>query len=183
MPEVKRMNMYLKSLIVAIDQNNAIGKNNDMLCHLPNDLKHFKATTEGHTVIMGRKTFESLPKGALPNRRNIVISRNRDLSFPNTEMCSSITDALSLIGEDETEVFFMGGGDLYKQVIDDADKLYITHIHNSFDGADTFFPAIDRTVWQAIRKQNFGVDEKNKFAHSVVVYEKIDNGHHMSSPK
>lgn len=169
--------MYVKSVIVAIDQNNAIGKDNGMLCHLPNDLKHFKTTTEGHTVIMGRKTFESLPKGALPNRRNIVISRNKDLSFPNTEVCSSVADALAMIDKDETEVFFMGGGELYKQVIKDANKLYITHIHNSFEEADTFFPAIDLLVWKVVRRQNFGADEKNPFPHSVVTYEKIDYAH------
>lgn len=167
-----RVYMFIKSVIVAIDENNAIGRDNDMLCYLPNDLKHFKATTEGHTVIMGRKTYESLPKGALPNRRNIVVSRNQNLSLPNTEVCSSIDDALALIKEDETEVFFMGGGNIYKQVITDSDRLYITYIHHSFEGADTFFPSIDATMWKEVSRVDFNADDKNKYSHTIVVYER-----------
>lgn len=165
--------MFIKSVIVAIDQNNAIGYKNDMLCYLPNDLKHLKRTTDGHTVVMGRKTFESLPKGALPNRRNIVISRNESLSYPNAEMTSSIADALAMIGEDETEVFFMGGGNIYKQVIEDADRLYVTHIHHSFEEADVFFPSIDATKWKVVHEdERFEADEKNKFAHTITIYER-----------
>lgn len=165
--------MLVKSVIVAVDENNAIGRDNDMLCYLPNDLKHFKGTTDGHTVIMGRKTFESLPKGALPNRRNIVVSRNSSLSYPNAEMCLSIADALAIVDKEETEVFFMGGGNIYKQVIDDADRLYVTHIHHSFEGADTYFPSIDATMWKVVHQDlRFEIDDKNKFAHTITVYER-----------
>ena len=166
--------MFVKSVIVAIDENNAIGRDNDMLCYLPNDLKHFKKTTDGHAVIMGRKTFESLPKGALPNRKNIVISRNDSLSYPNTEMAPSIADALAMVGESETEVFFMGGGNIYKQVIDDADRLYVTHIHHGFEGAQVYFPSIDVAKWKVVHEEDrFEADEKNQFAHTITVYERI----------
>lgn len=165
--------MFVKSVIVAVDENNAIGRDNDMLCYLPNDLKHFKKTTDGHTVIMGRKTFESLPKGALPNRRNIVITRNDSLSYPSAEMALSIADALAMVEGGETEVFFMGGGNIYKQVIDDADRLYVTHIHHSFEGAQVYFPLIDAAMWKMVHEEEcFEADEKNQFAHTITTYER-----------
>ncbi|NDV96190.1 dihydrofolate reductase [Dysgonomonas sp. 521] len=164
--------MPVKSIIVAIDENNAIGKDNNLLCHLPNDLKHFKAVTEGHPVIMGRKTFESLPKGALPNRRNIVITRNKDLQFERCEMVSSIEEAIEQC-KDEPEIFIIGGGTIYNKAIDFANKLYLTRIHHKFEGADTFFPEIDPAQWQEIEKEDFHTDEKHKYDYSFITLAKI----------
>lgn len=160
------------SIIVAIDENNAIGKDNQMLAHLPNDLKYFQRVTSGHSVIMGRKTFESLPKGALPNRRNIVITRNTELSYSRCEMVNSIDEAIKA-AEGEDEVFIMGGGIIYKETMNRADKLYITHIHHSFDDAEVYFPAIDPNVWQEVWREEHPVDDRHKYAFSFVQYEKI----------
>lgn len=161
------------SVIVAADENNAIGKDNGLLCHLPNDLKYFKRVTEGHTVIMGRKTFESLPKGALPNRRNIVITHDRGLHFERCEMASSLEEAIALCGH-EKEVFIIGGGSVYKQALDIADKLYLTRIHTIFDGADVFLPEIDVAQWHLLHCEDNLADEKNKYAHAFLVYRKIN---------
>lgn len=159
------------SIIVAIDENNAIGKDNQMLTHLPDDLKYFKQVTSGYSVIMGRKTFESLPKGALPNRRNIVITRNYDLTFPNCEMAESINHALELT-EGEEVVFIIGGGTIYEEMIDQVDKLYITHIHNSFDEAEVFFPHINPKIWKEVWREDHVADERHKYGFSFVQYEK-----------
>jgi len=164
--------MTVKSIIVATDEENAIGKDNNLLCHLPNDLKYFKKITDGHPVIMGRKTFESLPKGALPNRRNIVITRNKELHFDRCEMCSSVEEAVALC-KDEPEIFFIGGGSVYKEVIDVADKLYLTRIHHRFGDADTFFPRIDRELWAEVSREDNPMDEKHKYAYSFITFEKI----------
>ncbi len=160
--------MPLLSLIAAVAGNNAIGKQQDLLCHLPNDLKHFKAVTQGHTVIMGRCTFLSLPKGALPNRVNIVLSGG-DTVFPGTTLCHSIPEAMALCsGQDE--VFIIGGGTLYAQAMDLADRLYITHIHHDFPDADTFFPAIDPEQWEVIESVDMPIDEKHPYPYSFVTY-------------
>lgn len=160
------------SLIVAIDQNNAIGKDNQMLVHLPDDLRYFKQVTSGHSVIMGRKTFESLPKGALPNRRNIVISQNKSLQFEGCEMVNCIEQAIRTTkGEDE--VFVMGGGMIYQETIDHADKLYITHIHHKFENADVYFPAIDLSQWKEVWREEHQTDDRHKYSFSFVLYEKI----------
>jgi len=161
------------SIIVAIDENNAIGKDNKLLCHLPNDLKYFKSVTQGHTVIMGRNTYLSLPNGALPNRRNIVLSRNPDFKIKDGEVISSFKDAIERC-KDVEEVFVIGGGKVYNEAIDIADKLYVTFIHHSFTGIDTFFPQIDKSVWKEISRQKNQPDEKNKYPHDFVVYERIN---------
>ncbi|MCK9311166.1 MAG: dihydrofolate reductase [Bacteroidales bacterium] len=132
-------------IIVAIAQQNAIGKNNGLLCHLPDDLKHFKKITSGHTVIMGRNTFFSLPKGALPNRRNIVLSPDEE-TFKGCETAHSIEEALKMCSTDE-KVFFIGGAMIYRQAYPIVDKLYLTKIHADFE-ADTFFPEIDYSQWE-----------------------------------
>lgn len=159
------------SIIVAIDQRHAIGRNNDLLCHLPADLKYFKSITGGHSIIMGRRTFESLPKGALPNRRNIVITHNKGLHWPNVETCTSLDAALELT-RDEDEVFFIGGGAVYGEAINIAGKLYITEIDHIFEGADTFFPHFDNNEWEMISKESHPVDEKHHYPYSFVVYKR-----------
>lgn len=162
--------MPIISVIVAIDENNAIGKDNQLLCYLPNDLKYFKSITQGHTVIMGRNTYESLPNGALPNRRNIVLSRNRELKLERCEISSSLEDAIALC-KDESEVFIIGGATVYAKAVDLAEKLYITHINHKFEGADAFFPRVDQSKWTENSRINNEADEKNKYAHTFVVYD------------
>jgi dihydrofolate reductase len=159
------------SIIVAIDENNAIGKNNQLLCHLPNDLKYFKSITQGHTIIMGRNTYESLPNGALPNRRNIVLSRNPDYKCDRCELVSTLEEAIAL-SEKEDTVFIIGGAAVYKKAIDIADQLYVTYIHHTFENADTFFPTINTNEWREISRTYNAADEKNKYNHSFVIYQR-----------
>ena len=123
------------SIIAAVARNNAIGKGGDLLCHLSADLQRFKALTTQHTIIMGRRTFESLPKGALPNRRNIVVTRNPAFSAPGVETFLSLEDAL-WAAKDDGEVFVIGGEQIYRETIAMASRLYLTHIDASFSGAD-----------------------------------------------
>ena len=125
------------SIIVAIAENFAIGKNNDLLFHLPNDLKHFKEITTGHTIIMGRNTLVSLPKWPLPNRRHIVITDKKDDIFEGCETVFSIDEAIEKV-KNEKEAFIIGGGMIYKQFFPVAGKLYLTLVHKPFD-ADVFF--------------------------------------------
>ena len=157
------------SIIVAIAQNNAIGFENKLLYWLPDDLKRFKALTTGHTIIMGRKTFESLPKGALPNRRNIVLSRNAATAFPNTEVFTSLEEALAHCNKEE-EVFIIGGDSIYKAAINIADKLYITAIENTPEQADAFFPNIDTKVWDLKEETIHETDEKHAYHFSFMDY-------------
>ncbi|GHT62239.1 dihydrofolate reductase [Bacteroidia bacterium] len=159
------------SMIAAIGRNSEIGKSGDLLCHLPADLKHFKEISSGHTVIMGRKTFESLPKGPLPNRRNIVISRNAGLKIEGAEVYPSLDYAfIKLI--DENEVFIIGGAQIYEQTLPVADKLYLTKIHADFPEADAFFPKIDFSVWRETSRETFFADEKNRYSFSFIEYER-----------
>lgn len=161
------------SIIVVADEQNAIGKNNSLLCHLPADLKHFKNITSDHTVIMGRKTFESLPNGALPKRRNIVLTRNTNLSIQGCEICASLFEAVEMC-ENEEEVFIIGGGTIYKEAMEMADVIYLTRVHREFEGADTFFPTIDTTRWKGVSCENHNADEKNPYDYSFIRYEKIN---------
>lgn len=138
-----------KTIIVALDRNNAIGNKQGLLFHLSGDLRRFKALTTGNTIIMGRKTFESLPKGALPNRRNIVVSRNPGFSAPGAETAPSVEAALAL-AENDPKVFFIGGGQIYKAALPLADTLELTLIDAAAADADTYFPEIDMTRWQKV---------------------------------
>ncbi len=157
------------SLIVAIDEKNAIGINGDMLCHLPNDLRHFKHITSGHTVIMGKRTLFSLPKYPLPNRRNIVLTKDKGQRTKDIEYAHTIEDVLQMV-QGEEEAFIMGGGMVYKQFMPIADKLYITHIHHTFPEADTYFPAIDTAEWQLTSCERHEADERHAFAYSFCEY-------------
>lgn len=155
------------SIIVAIAENNAIGFENKLLYWLPNDLKRFKALTTGHTIVMGRKTFESLPKGALPNRRNIVLSR-QNINFPNAERYASLKEALAECQEEE--VFIIGGASVYQQSLPLADKLYITHIKDTPEEADAFFPEIDKEVWEERGREEHPTDERHHYPYSFIDY-------------
>lgn len=149
------------SIIVAIAENNAIGKDNRLLWHLPVDLKRFKKLTGGHTIIMGRNTFLSLPNGPLPDRRHIVISDNNEDHFEGCEMAGSIEEALSMAGK-EDESFIIGGGMVYRQMLPVAGKLYLTTVHEEFD-ADTFFPEIDFNEWEVLEEEFVHAGEKNEY--------------------
>lgn len=127
-------------IIVSVDSNRGIGRDGDMLFHLRADLRRFKALTMGHTLVMGRKTFESLPKGALPGRRNIVISRNEAFAAPGAERAGSLDEALRMAGD--AEVFILGGGQIYAAALPIADEIELTSIHAAGEAPDTFFPEI-----------------------------------------
>jgi dihydrofolate reductase len=153
------------SIIVAIAENFAIGKNNDLLFHLPNDLKRFKEITSGHTIIMGRNTLLSLPKWPLPNRRHIVITDKPDDQFEGCETVFSIEEAVEKVKK-EDEAFIIGGGMIYRQFFPLAGKLYLTLVHKPFD-ADVFFPEIDYAQWEELKREDFH-DEKNDFEYSYL---------------
>jgi len=159
----------IKIIMAAIAQNNVIGKNNDLIWHLPADLRFFKQTTRGHTLIMGRKTFESLAN-PLPHRDSWVVSRNKSYSADGITTFQSINDALSAAEEKGLEtVFILGGGEIYRQSMAIADKLIITEVHESFEG-DTFFPEIDKSIWKEVSREKHKADEKNKYDFDFVEY-------------
>jgi dihydrofolate reductase len=157
------------SLIVAIDEDNGIGKDNKLPWHLPADLKHFKTLTTGHTIVMGRKTFDSIGK-PLPNRRNIIISRQQDLAVEGTEVVQSLPEALNLC-EDENEIFIIGGAQIFKYAMPLANILYLTIIHHTFE-ADTFFPEIDQKNWIEEQRTKYRSDDKNNYPYTFIKYRK-----------
>jgi dihydrofolate reductase len=152
------------SIIVAIAKNHAIGKDNKLLWYLPNDLKHFKDVTTGHTVIMGRKTFDSVGK-PLPKRRNIVVTRQA-ISIEGYEVVPSIEAAIELC-KAEDEVFVVGGAEIYRQSIPLTDRIYLTIVDQDFEG-DTFFPELNPDEWQEKDREDFEPDEKNKYKYSFI---------------
>jgi len=155
------------SVAVAIGENFAIGKNNQLLWHMPADLKFFKQTTSGHTVIMGRKTFDSVGK-PLPNRRNIVITRDTTLKIEGVEVVNGLDEALAITQNEEKPVFIIGGAEIYRQALPKTDTLYLTTIHHTFD-ADTFFPEINRNEWDVVSSDSHKADEKNKYDYTFEV--------------
>ncbi len=158
------------AIIVAIAQNFAIGRNNDLLFHLPNDLKRFKKITFGHAVIMGKKTLFSLPNGPLPNRRNIVITDVPGESFEGCETVYSIDEAVEIVRNEEL-AFVIGGGMIYRQFYPIAGKLFLTMAHQDFE-ADTFFPEINFSEWKELSRETL-FDEKNNFSYSNIDLERI----------
>ncbi|AIJ34913.1 dihydrofolate reductase [Porphyromonas gingivalis] len=154
------------SIVVAIAENGAIGYKNDLLWHLPADLKRFKEMTTGHSIIMGSRTFRSLPKGALSNRRNIVLSRTQQ-DFPGAEWAASPEVALELVGE-EAEAFVIGGAQVYEQMLPYTDKIYLTRVHADFPEADTFFPELDMSEWVELSRTEYLADEKNRYATTLL---------------
>ena len=158
------------TMIAAAGENNALGKDNQLIWYLSDDLKHFKNLTKGHHVIMGRKTFESMPK-ALPNRTNVVITRQKDYEAENAHVVHSLEAALAFV-EDDEQPFIIGGGEVYRQGLDYADSIELTRVHEEFE-ADTFFPDIDPAKWREVWRENHDKDEKHKHAFSFIRYEKI----------
>ena len=159
----------MNSIIVAAAENNAIGKNNGLLWQMPEDLKFFKKTTTGHTVIMGRKTYESVGK-PLPKRRNIIITRQKDYNVDGAEVVHSLDEALALCDPKE-ENFIIGGAEIYSQAMDKVDRIYFTLIYGEFE-ADTFFPPILQDFWQLVSESFHNADDKNPYDYNFMVYEK-----------
>lgn len=157
------------SIIVAIAENYAIGKKGDLLCHMPADLKHFKEITSGSTVLMGERTFFSLPKHPLPNRRNIVLTDVAGKTFEGAEAVYSLDELCAKVSLEE-EAFVIGGGMVYRQMMPRADKLYITHIHHSWEDADTFFPEIKENEWQLLKAERHEADDKNPYDYTFAEY-------------
>lgn len=157
------------SIIAAIADKNAIGKNQQLLCHLPSDLKHFKELTTGHAVIMGRKTFESLPQGPLPNRKNVVLTTMPEAGFGDIFACESMGSALDLC-EKEDEIFIIGGALVYRQALRIANKMYITRIHHEFPDATSFFPIVNWELWEEIEREEHPADDKNPFPFTYLTY-------------
>ncbi|WP_281846897.1 dihydrofolate reductase [Olleya namhaensis] len=158
------------TMIVAAGENNEIGKNNDLIWHLRDDLKRFKALTSGHHIIMGRKTFESFPK-PLPNRTHIVISRQSDYKVPEGVIVVNNIEAAIALAKDDAQPFIIGGGEIYKLAMPYASKLELTRVHSNFD-ADTFFPEIDLSVWKETANTFHTKDENHDFEFSFVTYQR-----------
>ena len=159
------------NIVVAKASNNVIGAKNDLIWHLPNDLKHFKSITSGHPIIMGRKTFESLGR-PLPNRTNIVVTRDQNWNAEGIEIASSLPKAIEAAKKIDDDIYIIGGGNIYKQAMELADVLYITEVHHEFDG-DTYFPEIDLDDWEEVERENCTKDEKHPYAYSFVTYKRI----------
>ncbi|RHJ93437.1 dihydrofolate reductase [Parabacteroides bouchesdurhonensis] len=156
------------SIIAAIADNGAIGKDQQLLCHMPEDLKRFKELTTGHAVIMGRKTFESLPH-PLPNRKNVVLTTLPEAGFVDCFACESMGTALDIC-EKEDEIFIIGGALVYRQALRIADKMYITRIHHEFKEATTFFPVVNWDLWEETDRQEFPADSKNPYPYTFLTY-------------
>jgi dihydrofolate reductase len=152
------------SIVVATAQNNVIGNDNDLIWHLPADLKHFKSVTSGSSILMGRKTYESIGR-PLPKRENIIITRQTGLLIEGCVVVNSLQEAINKA--ESEEVFIIGGGEIYKQAMEIADKIYLTKIHQDFEG-DTMFPEIDPNVWKELSCVSGELDEKNKLEHSFL---------------
>tara|TARA_R110000851_G_scaffold293087_1_gene447659 strand:+ start:2548 stop:3078 length:531 start_codon:yes stop_codon:yes gene_type:complete len=157
------------TIIVAAGENNAIGKDNDLIWHLSTDLKRFKALTNGHHIIMGRKTFESFPK-PLPNRTHIVITRQLDYKVPKGVIVVNSLQAAIVAAQSDSNPFIIGGGEIYKQALGFVDKIEITRVHATFEKGDTFFPEIGKMEWQEIGRIRHAADEKHAHAFSFVTY-------------
>lgn len=160
------------TIIAAIAKNNALGKDNDLIWHLPADLKRFKKITSGHHILMGRNTFESIGK-PLPNRTTIIITRNEDYVKDGCFIANSLEEALEMAKNDE-EIYIIGGAQIYKYALDNniADAMEITLVHKEFE-ADAFFPEIDNAVWKPVVREDFKADDKNKLDYSFIRFEKV----------
>jgi dihydrofolate reductase len=155
------------SILVAVAENNVIGKDNKLIWHLPADLQFFKKLTMGKTIVMGRKTFESIGR-PLPGRQSVIITRQKDYLADGCIVVHSLEEAFTKI-ENRDEVFIIGGAQIFEQALDLANRIYFTRIHHSFEG-DTFFPALDEQTWETTKVENFAADETNKFNYSFFQY-------------
>ncbi len=163
------------SLIAALTKNSLIGRDNDLPWHLPDDMKYFMQTTKGHHVIMGRKNYDSIPEKfrPLPNRTNIVVTRQQDLQAPRCTVVHSLQEAVDIAKHaGETELFIIGGSAIYQLGIPFAHRLYLTEIEAELPG-DTYFPEFDRTNWKETSRRHHTVDERHAYAFDFVIYERI----------
>lgn len=156
-------------MIAAAAENNALGKENDLVWHLPDDFKRFKKLTSGHHIIMGRKTFESFPQ-PLPNRTHIIITRNKDYKAKGAVVVHSLERAIEIANGD-SQPFIIGGGEIYKQALPYSDKIELTRVHSEFE-ADTFFPEIDENNWKLVKEEFHPADEKHEHAFTYLTYER-----------
>ena len=164
------------SLIAAVGENLEIGKDNDLLWHLPKDMRFFSTTTRGHYVIMGRKNWDSIPLKYRPlsNRTNVVVTRKEELKLEGAEVVQTLEEGIELARKNgEDEVFIIGGGQIYKLALENdlIDCMYITYVHSSFD-ADTFFPSFVKTDWDLVAQEASEADEKNSFPFTITTYTK-----------
>ncbi len=153
------------SIIAALTDDLLIGADNQMIWHLPSDLKHFKTLTLGKPILMGRKTYEAIGR-PLPERRNVIISRQKDLQYEGCEVYDSLDKALGAV-KDAPEIMIIGGGEIYKQALPKANTMYLTYVHHDFTG-DTYFPEWDDEKWQEVERQDFDPDDKNRYSYSFV---------------
>ncbi|QSS98297.1 dihydrofolate reductase [Psychroflexus sp. ALD_RP9] len=154
--------------IAAIAENNTIGKNNDLVWHLPDDFKRFKSLTSGHYIILGRKTFESFPK-PLPHRTHVIITRQEHYQAPGHLVVSGLNEAIAAIPKNENKAFVIGGGEIYKQAMSRVDQLEITHVHTTVEG-DAFFPEIDQKQWKVIEETYHPKDERHQYDFTYKTY-------------
>ena len=158
------------TFIVAAAENNAIGKGNQMPWHLPNDFKYFKAKTMDHSIIMGRKTFESIGK-PLPGRRNIIISRQPTLNIEDVDVANSLQD-VNKYCRDEREIFIIGGAEIFNQAMPMADEILLTRVHTNIEGADAFFPELLESDWELISQEKHNKDDKHQYDYTFEVYKR-----------
>ena len=158
-------------LIAAACENNVLGKDNQLIWHISEDLKRFKRLTEGHAIIMGRKTFESMPR-ALPKRKNIILTRNENYEAKNALVAHTIEEALDLTGDDPTP-FIIGGGEIYSLFLPFAVSIELTRVHKNFEG-DAFFPEIKKNEWKLVETEKHHSDNDQAFTYSYLTYKKIN---------
>jgi dihydrofolate reductase len=164
------------SLIAAVSKNLIIGKNNDLPWHLPDDMKFFMNTTKGHHCIMGRKNYDSIPDKfkPLPNRTNIVVTRQKNFQAPGCIVVNDIHDGLAIaMTNNETEAFIIGGAEIYRQAMDVTQRMYLTEIQANIDG-DTRFPSFDKKWWKETKREHHEADDRHQFAFDFVIYEKVN---------
>lgn len=171
---MKNSSLPILSAILAMSENRVIGKNNQLPWHLPADLKHFKALTTGHPIVMGRKTYESIGR-PLPNRTNIIMTRHPSLHVSGCIVVTSIEAALECAkAENSTEIFIIGGAEVYNQLLPATQRIYMTVVHGQFDG-DAFFPELDKTEWQEIERIDHPADVNNAYAYSFLRLERFSD--------
>lgn len=164
------------SIVVAVGENNAIGRGGDLLWRLPKDMQFFKETTMGHNVVMGRKTYESIPPKFRPlvGRVNIVVTRQEGYEAPGCRVVQSVEDAIAFAkANEEDELMVIGGGEIYRQLFDRADKIYLTKVLHSFDDADTFFPQLSPSRWRMVQMQRYSADEKHAYDFEFQILERV----------
>ena len=159
------------TLIAAIDEKNTLGADNDLIWHLPDDMKHFIRSTKGHAVIMGRKTFDSIDSKPLPKRHNIVITRQKDYSASGISVVHNIEAALELVKDDD-QPFIVGGAQIYELALPYAHRLELTHIHHTFEGGDAYFPEFDKSEWEVVNEEYHPKDDKHTQDFTITRYER-----------